>query len=1032
MKILKMLFFILICSTTIIFPQSKKILNQFSDIDKNSSGNNFNIRLTPTAPKYFSLQNDFMIEAVYPLELSNGNLAVAWGNRTISNSLEINFSISSDDGTNWFSNTITTISANFSTPFEIATMQTFSGRLLYIYALSSETVAARLYLFYSDDLGNTWTGPIIIGNPPLGVVAKNFDLSLSQNGDVYITYKKSDGSHKFRKSTDNGSSWSGEYSITSNSNYYWGKIIPLDGQNLGFVFLNKEQTQNSILIQKSSDNALSWSSPQNIYSDTSQIIKIRTSKTTSPNVHIAFQKNHTENFFLGYFNQSVEYELRDIFFIKSTDNGNTWNAPEIFTQYKGKDNLISISSSDNNPFVFFNSTRFLGTEGSVKIWFGRFGLVNDRTAPPVKIHDARSEVALNTPITINAIIINTNPITQIILRVFQDGTPLPDSYLYDDGQHNDGNAGDNGWGNIIGPYAYPTSISYQYIVSDSANNQITFSGGSFNFYFLSPESYLLDVNRLKLPIGNNGVIADVTINNSSGGAYDEGTILFSGGFLLSGYKNNQLWANGVMTSSRILDYLPGTVDSTLPPTNAHLFVVKASDPVFSNSWLEWADAVNYGADFYDGNGDGLYTPVDLNGNGVWDENEDRPGLIGNVTTFFVCNDRMPSSLRRFNNMVPLGIEIRQSTYAFSNNDYSLNEAVFVKYEIANKSAAQLDSIYFSAVSDPDIGGLYSEDLFGSDTLLHSTYVYKASSDIIYGSNPPALFNTLAQGPVVYIPGETFSDINGNGIFDPGTDIPLDTAFNIRGTFIGIDTLPGAKNLTPASMTHYMSSHPIQGDMATVQEVRNLQTGGLTTHGLPINPCNWQFGVVNGVDCNSVNPNFLYSGDPISNIGWINNFASDQRSMLSVGPFDLDIDETKIIVIAYIGGRGNSPKNSVAAGKLNAEQILQAYENNFPVIVSVDNKFSELPTEFELNQNYPNPFNPNTSIQFAIGSRQFVTLKVYDILGNEVATLVNEYREAGRYKVEFNVGQTISLSSGVYIYKLTAGSFISSKKMLLIK
>ncbi|WP_290663086.1 T9SS type A sorting domain-containing protein, partial [Ignavibacterium sp.] len=73
-----------------------------------------------------------------------------------------------------------------------------------------------------------------------------------------------------------------------------------------------------------------------------------------------------------------------------------------------------------------------------------------------------------------------------------------------------------------------------------------------------------------------------------------------------------------------------------------------------------------------------------------------------------------------------------------------------------------------------------------------------------------------------------------------------------------------------------------------------------------------------------------------------------------------------------------------------------------------------------------------SIQFAIGSRQFVTLKVYDILGNEVATLVNEYRDAGRYKVEFNVGQTISLSSGVYIYKLTAGSFISSKKMLLIK
>ena len=65
-------------------------------------------------------------------------------------------------------------------------------------------------------------------------------------------------------------------------------------------------------------------------------------------------------------------------------------------------------------------------------------------------------------------------------------------------------------------------------------------------------------------------------------------------------------------------------------------------------------------------------------------------------------------------------------------------------------------------------------------------------------------------------------------------------------------------------------------------------------------------------------------------------------------------------------------------------------------------------------------------------RNLFVLSLYDVLGNEVATLVDEYREAGRYKVEFNVGQTISLSSGVYIYKLTAGSFISSKKMMVIK
>jgi hypothetical protein len=88
-----------------------------------------------------------------------------------------------------------------------------------------------------------------------------------------------------------------------------------------------------------------------------------------------------------------------------------------------------------------------------------------------------------------------------------------------------------------------------------------------------------------------------------------------------------------------------------------------------------------------------------------------------------------------------------------------------------------------------------------------------------------------------------------------------------------------------------------------------------------------------------------------------------------------------------------------------------------------------PAEFSLDQNYPNPFNPSTSIQYAIGSRQFVTLKVYDILGNEIAELVNEEKVAGKYEVNFNAS---ALASGVYIYKIQAGSFINSKKMILLK
>lgn len=90
-----------------------------------------------------------------------------------------------------------------------------------------------------------------------------------------------------------------------------------------------------------------------------------------------------------------------------------------------------------------------------------------------------------------------------------------------------------------------------------------------------------------------------------------------------------------------------------------------------------------------------------------------------------------------------------------------------------------------------------------------------------------------------------------------------------------------------------------------------------------------------------------------------------------------------------------------------------------------------PMEFLLEQNYPNPFNPTTIIswQSPVGSRQI--LKIYDILGNEVVTLVDEYREAGRYNVEFTINN-LQLSSGVYYYRLKAGDYVETKKMILLK
>jgi hypothetical protein len=92
-----------------------------------------------------------------------------------------------------------------------------------------------------------------------------------------------------------------------------------------------------------------------------------------------------------------------------------------------------------------------------------------------------------------------------------------------------------------------------------------------------------------------------------------------------------------------------------------------------------------------------------------------------------------------------------------------------------------------------------------------------------------------------------------------------------------------------------------------------------------------------------------------------------------------------------------------------------------------------PKEFSLSQNFPNPFNPSTTIQYSLVKAGMVSLKVYNVAGQEVATLVNGQQEAGLYTVTFNANEGItSLSNGVYFYRLQAGSFVSIKKLVFLK
>lgn len=112
-------------------------------------------------------------------------------------------------------------------------------------------------------------------------------------------------------------------------------------------------------------------------------------------------------------------------------------------------------------------------------------------------------------------------------------------------------------------------------------------------------------------------------------------------------------------------------------------------------------------------------------------------------------------------------------------------------------------------------------------------------------------------------------------------------------------------------------------------------------------------------------------------------------------------------------------------------IISGFSNTADIVITSVNNEIEIPTEYSLKQNYPNPFNHETIISYELPEAGYVTLKVFDILGNEIVTLVNNYKSAGKHYTTL-ITTDSKFTSGCYIYKLTAGSFSSVRKMLLIK
>lgn len=223
--------------------------------------------------------------------------------------------------------------------------------------------------------------------------------------------------------------------------------------------------------------------------------------------------------------------------------------------------------------------------------------------------------------------------------------------------------------------------------------------------------------------------------------------------------------------------------------------------------------------------------------------------------------------------------------------------------------------------------------------------------------------------------------------------------------------------------------------------KELLNSYLITEPFEVNDnCNLTYSIIYGVKDSSVAIGTLSNSDNISfKVELIDNVSNTVLSEFN------QVVQSKNSIVAYenlsyqvntagIGNRTVRIRLIVDPNFMDAKfSLSKIFSDGAPLSKS---KFNEVNwrglntvDRYDLSQNYPNPFNPSTTIKFQIPKDGFVSLKVYDILGNEITTLVNEEKPKGRYEVNFN---SASLASGVYIYKIQAGTFVNSKKMILLK
>lgn len=355
----------------------------------------------------------------------------------------------------------------------------------------------------------------------------------------------------------------------------------------------------------------------------------------------------------------------------------------------------------------------------------------------------------------------------------------------------------------------------------------------------------------------------------------------------------------------------------------------------------------------------------------------------------------------------LGLSVKQTSYSNSGDNF-----VILDFIITNNTSSPVNGVYVGQFQDWDIE-TYLNNRGGYDQSLNLVYQY------LDGGNPdPSYYGIVALSGLSGAKATTF--------WTPNNSIARDSAYKWMSTF------QNESITTNGDYRVFIGSGPF--DLETGESIRVgfAYCAGVGLIGIQETATAALFNWNNYMVPVELTSFAGYNVDGNVTLNWstaseINNkaFEIERRK-----------ESSDFVLMGFVEGKGTTTERqnyafidkNATEGKyyyrLKQIDFDGAFEYSAEIEVDV-----RMLNKYLLEQNYPNPFNPSTKISYSIPHKSFVTLKIFDPLGIEVAALVKGEMEAGSYNVEFN---SVNLPSGVYLYKITAGNFVQTKKMILIR